>query len=138
MGNGFGTAITDSYIVVAVMQYLRTKTSMVNLVSGQTTAQTAGQEWIVILMYDELIKRLREIHPDEFGDKWDFAFACQRIMQEAADTLGYDVIDIVIFHIEKLILDRRASAIDNKNDHNNGIRFYKFSNNSLFSHEQGL
>ena len=38
-------------------------------------------------MYKELIKRLREIHPDEFGDKWDFAFACQQAMYEAADAL---------------------------------------------------
>ena len=38
-------------------------------------------------MYKELIKRLREIHPDEFGDKWDFAFACQQAMHEAADAL---------------------------------------------------
>lgn len=38
-------------------------------------------------MYDELIKRLREIHPEEFGDAWDFAFACQRVMHEAADAI---------------------------------------------------
>lgn len=37
--------------------------------------------------YDELIKRLREIHPEEFGDKWDFAFACQQAMHEAADAI---------------------------------------------------
>lgn len=35
-------------------------------------------------MYEELVKRLREIHPEEFGDAWDFAFACQRTMREAA------------------------------------------------------
>lgn len=38
-------------------------------------------------MYDELVKRLREIHPEEFGDKWDFAFACQQAMHEAADAI---------------------------------------------------
>ena len=38
-------------------------------------------------MYDELVKRLREIHPEEFGDKWDFAFDCQQIMNEAADAI---------------------------------------------------
>lgn len=38
-------------------------------------------------MYSELVKRLREIHPEEFGDKWDFAFACQQAMHEAADAI---------------------------------------------------
>lgn len=38
-------------------------------------------------MYEELIKRLREIHPEEFGDAWDFAFACQQAMHEAADAI---------------------------------------------------
>lgn len=38
-------------------------------------------------MYDELIKRLRELHPEEFGNEWDFAFACQQIMHEAADAI---------------------------------------------------
>lgn len=38
-------------------------------------------------MYSELIKRLREIHPEEFGDAWDFAFACQHAMHEAADVI---------------------------------------------------
>jgi len=38
-------------------------------------------------MYDELVKRLREIHPEEFGDAWDFAFACQQAMHEAADAI---------------------------------------------------
>jgi hypothetical protein len=38
-------------------------------------------------MYDELIKRLRELHPEEFGDDWDFAFACQQAMHEAADAI---------------------------------------------------
>lgn len=38
-------------------------------------------------MYEELIKRLREIHPEEFGDAWDFAFACQQTMREAADAI---------------------------------------------------
>ena len=36
---------------------------------------------------EELIKRLRELHPEEFGDAWDFAFACQRDMREAADAI---------------------------------------------------
>lgn len=35
-------------------------------------------------MYEELIKRLREIHPEEFGNHWDFAFACQQAMIDAA------------------------------------------------------
>lgn len=39
-------------------------------------------------MYSELVKRLREIHPGEFGNKWDFAFACQQTMHEAADAIG--------------------------------------------------
>ena len=38
-------------------------------------------------MYEELIKRLIELHPEEFGDAWDFAFACQRAMHEAADAI---------------------------------------------------
>ena len=38
-------------------------------------------------MYDDLVKRLREIHPEEFGDAWDFAFACQQAMCEAADAM---------------------------------------------------
>ena len=33
---------------------------------------------------EELVKRLRELHPEEFGDAWDFAFACQQAMHEAA------------------------------------------------------
>jgi hypothetical protein len=37
--------------------------------------------------YNELIKRLREAHPEEFGDAWDFAFACQQVMHEAADAI---------------------------------------------------
>ena len=32
-------------------------------------------------------------------------------------TLGYEVIDIIALHIKELVLDGRASAIDNKNDH---------------------
>ncbi len=36
---------------------------------------------------DELVKRLRELHPEEFGDAWDFAFACQQAMHEAADAI---------------------------------------------------
>lgn len=38
-------------------------------------------------MYDDLVKRLRELHPKEFGDAWDFAFACQQAMHEAADAI---------------------------------------------------
>jgi hypothetical protein len=38
-------------------------------------------------MYDEIVKRLRELHPEEFGDAWDFAFACQQAMCEAADAI---------------------------------------------------
>lgn len=38
-------------------------------------------------MYEELVKRLREIHPEEFGDAWDFAFACQQAMHESADAI---------------------------------------------------
>ena len=38
-------------------------------------------------MYDDLILRLRELHPEEFGDAWDFAFACQQAMNEAADAI---------------------------------------------------
>lgn len=36
---------------------------------------------------EELVKRLREIHPEEFGNAWDFAFACQQAMHEAADAI---------------------------------------------------
>lgn len=39
-------------------------------------------------MYDELVKRLRELHPEEFGNAWDFAFACQQAMHEAADAIA--------------------------------------------------
>lgn len=38
-------------------------------------------------MYEELVKRLRELHPEEFGNAWDFAFACQQAMHEAADAI---------------------------------------------------
>lgn len=38
-------------------------------------------------MYDELVNWLREIHPEKFGDAWDFAFACQQAMHEAADAI---------------------------------------------------
>lgn len=38
-------------------------------------------------MHDDLVKRLREIHPEEFGDAWDFAFACQQTMREAANAI---------------------------------------------------
>lgn len=38
-------------------------------------------------MCEELVKRLRELHPEEFGDAWDFAFACQQAMCEAADAI---------------------------------------------------
>ena len=38
-------------------------------------------------MYNELIKRLKEIHPEEFGDIWDFASACLLTMHEAADVI---------------------------------------------------
>lgn len=38
-------------------------------------------------MYEDLVKRLREIHPEEFGDAWDLAFACQQTMHEAADAI---------------------------------------------------
>ena len=38
-------------------------------------------------MYEKLIIRLREIRPEEFGDAWDFAFACQQAMHEAADAI---------------------------------------------------
>lgn len=37
-------------------------------------------------MYDDLVKRLREI-PEEFGNTWNFAFACQQAMHEAADAI---------------------------------------------------
>lgn len=40
-------------------------------------------------MYEDLVKRLRELHPEEFGDAWDFAFACQQAMHEAADAIEY-------------------------------------------------
>lgn len=36
---------------------------------------------------EELVKRLRELHPEEFGNAWDFAFACQQAMHEAADAI---------------------------------------------------
>ena len=54
-------------------------------------------------MYDDLVKRLRELHPEEFGNKWDFAFACQQAMHEAADA------------IEELSKRYLAAAIDNTN-----------------------
>lgn len=38
-------------------------------------------------MYEELVKRLRELHPEEFGNQWDFAYACQQVMHEAADAI---------------------------------------------------
>ena len=38
-------------------------------------------------MYEELVKRLRELHPEEFSNAWDFAFACQQAMCEAADAI---------------------------------------------------
>ena len=38
-------------------------------------------------MYDELVKRLRELPPEDFCDEWEFACACQQIMHEAADAI---------------------------------------------------
>ena len=38
-------------------------------------------------MYDELVKRLRGIHPEEYDDEWEFAYDCQRAMNEAADAI---------------------------------------------------
>lgn len=38
-------------------------------------------------MYDELVKRLKELHPETFENKWDFAFAVQQAMHEAADAI---------------------------------------------------
>lgn len=39
------------------------------------------------MKYKELVKRLREIHPEEFKYAWVFAFACQQAMHEAADAI---------------------------------------------------
>lgn len=39
------------------------------------------------MMHEELVGRLRELHPEEFGDAWSFAFACQQAMHEAADAI---------------------------------------------------
>jgi hypothetical protein len=36
---------------------------------------------------NELVKRLREIHPEEYDDEWEFAYDCQRAMNEAADAI---------------------------------------------------
>ena len=33
------------------------------------------------------------------------------------DALGDDVEDVVVFHVEELVLDGRTSAIDDKDDH---------------------
>ena len=38
-------------------------------------------------MYEELIQRLREIHPEEFGNYYGFAYACQQVMHEAANAI---------------------------------------------------
>ena len=38
-------------------------------------------------MYEELLKQLREIYPEEFSNAWDFAFACQQTMHKAADAI---------------------------------------------------
>ena len=54
-------------------------------------------------MYDDLIKRLREIHPEEFGDAWDFAFACQQAMHEAADVI--EELSAYVRQIEELRKD---------------------------------
>ena len=33
------------------------------------------------------------------------------------DALGEEVVHVVALHVQKLVLDGRASAVDNKNDH---------------------
>ena len=38
-------------------------------------------------MDEGLVKRLREIYPEEFENQWDFAYACQQLMHEAADAI---------------------------------------------------
>lgn len=39
-------------------------------------------------MHEDLVNRLRELHPEEFSNSWwDFAFACQQAMHEAADAI---------------------------------------------------
>ena len=38
-------------------------------------------------MYDELINRLRELHPEEYDDEWEFVYDCQRMTSEAADAI---------------------------------------------------
>lgn len=62
-------------------------------------------------MYDELVKRLRELHPEEFGDAWDFAFACQQAMHEAADAIE-ELQKAVNFHKPITNADRIRAMTD--------------------------
>ena len=56
---------------------------------------------------DELVKRLRELHPEEFGDAWDFAFACQQAMHEAADAIEELAASVEGFEAQtNMVLDR--------------------------------
>lgn len=69
-----------------------------------------------------------ELHADLVVSDMEFllhlGFSC-RLMGDATDrksdllneTLGKKVIHIVALHVQKLVLDGGAAAIDNKNDH---------------------
>lgn len=58
-------------------------------------------------MYKELINRLREIHPEEFGDAWDFAFACQQTMCEAADAIEELICEVADEHNARIDVEER-------------------------------
>lgn len=55
-------------------------------------------------MYEDLVRRLRELHPEEFSNAWDFAFACQQAMCEAADAIE-KLVEVIQNHdfLESLI-----------------------------------
>ena len=62
-------------------------------------------------MYNELVKRLRDVHPEEFGDAWDFAFACQQAMHEAADAIEELICEVADEHNARLDAEERQRWI---------------------------
>ena len=77
--------------------------------------------------------RIREGRKDEFHAHFvvgnrnvlhDLVPAGRGVLEDArreadllGDTFRDDVVDIVVFHVEELVLDGRTSAIDDKDDH---------------------
>lgn len=69
MESGNGIITTGTRIAVVVIPYHRMKTNMESIATSQISAQTAERRWMVIPMYDELVKQLRECTAEMNGEK---------------------------------------------------------------------